>query len=367
MGSGHRIRLGIIFGGKSGEHEVSIASAASVIAALDPREFEITAIGIKKSGELASATEVRRMLPETVKDRMNPYGAIAGGDSRVRLSSSGESVDSGPTPEIIFPLLHGPFGEDGTIQGLLEIAGLPYIGCGVLASAVGMDKEFMKKLFAQAGLPVLPYLVCSRREVFSEFDAIKTAVDAKLGYPVFSKPVSLGSSVGVCKIHSAGELEAALHTSIEFDRKIVIEKGIEAREAECGVLGNENPEVSIVGEIIPSREFYDYEAKYLDPSTRLEIPARLEEKQVLEIRNYAVRAFQAIDGAGLARVDFFVERPTGAVWINEINTMPGFTPISMYSKVWAASGVGFEDLVRRLIRLGLQRHQERREMRVSPL
>jgi D-alanine-D-alanine ligase len=342
-----------------------VASAASVIAALDPNEYDITAIGIKKSGELASAAEVARMLPEAVCGRITPYGALCSGATRMKLSSGDDDALSHPAPEIIFPLLHGPFGEDGTIQGLLEIAGLPYIGCGVLASAVGMDKDFMKRLFIHEGLPVLPYLVYSTRQVLTDLNAVRSTVEARLGYPVFTKPVSLGSSVGVCKVHSGDELGAALRCSGEFDRKILIEKGIHVREVECGVLGNDQPEVSLVGEIIPSREFYDYAAKYLDPSTRLEIPARLEKNQIEEIRNFALRAFRAIDGSGLARVDFFVERPTGAVWINEINTMPGFTPISMYSKVWAASGIGFEELVRRLIRFGLERHRERKEMRVS--
>jgi len=241
---------------------------------------------------------------------------------------------------------------------------VPYIGSGVLASAVGMDKDFMKRLFVQAGLPVVPWRVLPSRVALQDLNALKALVREELGYPVFSKPVSLGSSVGVRKIHDEGELEEAIRLTAQFDRKILIEKGLDARELECGVLGNDEAEVSIVGEVIPSGEFYDYEAKYVNPS-RLDIPAHLEESKTRKIRDLALRAFHAIDGSGLSRVDFFVERPTGKIWINEINTMPGFTPISMYSKVWAATGVGFEELVRRLIRLGLERYQERREMRVS--
>jgi len=366
MESAARTRLGIIFGGRSGEHEVSVTSAASVIEALDPNEFEIFAIGIKKSGELAAASEVLKMLPNSVQGRFVPRGFLESGESKLRLTSgaSKEAPGDHPAPEIVFPLLHGPYGEDGTMQGLLEIAGVPYIGCGVLASAVGMDKDFMKRLFLQAGLPVLPWRVLPSRDALADLSALKNLVRKEFGYPVFSKPVSLGSSVGVRKIHDEGELEEAIRLTAQFDRKVLIEKGIDARELECGVLGNDDAEASVVGEIFPSREFYDYDAKYVNPS-RLEIPACIEESKSREIRDLALRAFHAIDGSGLSRADFFAERPTGKIWINEINTMPGFTPISMYSKVWAATGVCFEELVRRLIRLGLERYQERRGMRIS--
>jgi D-alanine-D-alanine ligase len=265
-------------------------------------------------------------------------------------------------PEIIFPLLHGPYGEDGTIQGLLEIAGVPYIGCGVLASAVGMDKDVMKRLFVCAGLPVLPYRTYASGEIRKRIDGIREELEPAFGYPMFSKPGNLGSSVGVCKIHCAEEFSAAMVFSAQFDRKVIVEKGIDARELECAILGNDEPRASIVGEVIPTREFYDYDAKYVVPS-RLDIPACISEKEAEQIRSIAVRAFQAIDGAGLSRVD--LERPTGRIWLNEINTMPGFTPISMYSKLWAGTGVSFEELIRRLVRLGLERHGERMRYRVS--
>ncbi len=362
-----RTRLGILFGGRSGEYEVSLSSAASVIAALDPREFEISAIGITKSGKIAGRDEIRRMLPRHVHGRLAGFGAgktkdpYSGWLSWLRR----DSADSGP--DIIFPLLHGPYGEDGTIQGMLETVGIPYIGCGVLASAVGMDKDVMKRLFRQAGLPVVPHMVVATREIDARLTSIRKAVRKELGYPLFSKPANLGSSVGVVKIHAERELPDAVRYAAQFDRKIIIEKGIDARELECSILGNDDPESSAVGEVIPAHEFYDYESKYHDPASRLEIPARISDDQAATIRDLSRKAFAAIDGTGLARVDFLMDRTTGQIWLNEINTMPGFTPISMYAKLWAAGGLSFENLVRRLIGLGLERHRERMQWRVSPI
>jgi D-alanine-D-alanine ligase len=362
-----KIRLGILFGGRSGEHEVSIASAASAIAALDPEEFEVIAIGIKKTGDLASEAEMRNMLPPEVSARVSAYKAQGNSTGMVRLTSdlheAGGSV--GVAPEIIFPLLHGPYGEDGTVQGLLEIAGLPYIGCGVLASAVGMDKDVMKRLFMQAGLPVLPFCVARSHEMERSIGWLRNTAEAQLGYPMFSKPANLGSSVGVRKIHSSSEFEDAVRHSAQFDRKVVIEKGIEAREIECAILGNSEPIASTVGEVIPGREFYDYEAKYVSTDSKIEIPARISETMVEEIRKMAIRAFQTIDASGLARVDFFLDKRSDRIWLNEVNTMPGFTPISMYTKLWAASGVPFTELVRRLVNLGFERYQMRSEQLIS--
>jgi D-alanine-D-alanine ligase len=367
MKKNHKLKLGIIFGGKSGEHEVSLTSAASVIRALDPAEYEITVIGITKQGKLASAAEVCGMLPASVLDRVVPFGFLDGGDSRMKLISSVSSGNgnSGLTPEIFFPLLHGPYGEDGTIQGLLEIAGLPYVGCGVLASAVGMDKDVMKRLFVHAGLPVAPYLVAESAALEDELESLKQAVARDLGYPVFSKPANLGSSVGVCKIHGGYEFESSVRFSAQYDEKILVEKGIDARELECAILGNREPSASVVGEIIPAHEFYDYDAKYVSPDSRLEIPARISEAAAREVRDIAICAFKTINGSGLARVDFFLERGTGKIWLNEINTMPGFTPISMYAKLWSATGIDFRALVRRLVDLGLERHQERSRLKIS--
>ncbi len=365
MARRQKIRLGILFGGRSGEHEVSLTSAASVISALDPSEFEITAIGITKEGRLASKAEVRKMLPVHLQGKIAAYNALETRDSRIRLTSVSDGKEGGlALPEIIFPLLHGPYGEDGTIQGLLEIAGLPYIGCGVLASAVGMDKDVAKRLFEPAGLPVAPYLVVSSRDLIRRLESVKRTVAREFGYPVFSKPANLGSSVGVRKIHSEKEFDAAVKYSAQFDRKILIEKGVDARELECAVLGNDDPEASAVGEVIPSREFYDYYDKYFSPDSRLEIPARIPERKAAEAQDIALRAFRAIDGSGLARVDLFMDRKTGKIWLNEVNTMPGFTPISMYPKLWAAKGIPFEELVRRLVRLGLERHEERNARKI---
>jgi len=352
--------LGVLFGGKSGEHEVSLSSAASVIGALDSEEYEVTAIGITKSGKFANAAEVRSMLPAAILDRVS----VAASDEeqasqRLMPGFLTEREKSNHRPEIIFPLLHGPFGEDGTIQGLLEIAGLPYVGCGVLASAVGMDKDVMKRLFAQASLPIVPFLVERSRGLEGRLRNLRQEVEAQFGYPVFSKPANLGSSVGVFKIHDAAEFDKAILASAQFDRKIIIEKGIDARELECAVLGNDQPEASLVGEIIPACEFYDYEAKYINPDSRIRIPAEIDGMTAEEVRNLALRAFRTIDGSGLARVDFFLDRKTGGIWLNEINTMPGFTSISMYSKLWAACGVPFDQLIRRLVELGFERHQER--------
>jgi D-alanine-D-alanine ligase len=367
MAKGRKTKLGIIFGGKSGEHEVSLTSAASVINALDPDEFEITAIGITKTGRLAGIAEIRTMLPALVLDRVRLSPMLAADNSGMVLTSGKPDSpdDSDTAPMIIFPLLHGPYGEDGTIQGLFEIAGIPYIGCGVLASAVGMDKDVTKRLFLQEGLPATPYRTVFSRDIEKDLEGLKRSVSSEFGYPMFSKPANLGSSVGVCKIHSEKEFESALLHSAQFDRKILIEKGIDGRELECAILGNDSPRASVVGEVVSAHEFYDYAAKYVNPDSRLEIPAPIDPKKSEEIRDLALRAFKAIDGSGLARVDFFLERGTGKAWINEVNTMPGFTPISMYSKLWAASGIGFEDLVRQLVGFGEERFQERNEYRIS--
>jgi D-alanine-D-alanine ligase len=367
MAADRKIRLGIIFGGRSGEHEVSITSAASVINALDPEDFEITAIGITKTGRLANTEEMRAMLPAGVQSRILLSPALEGAASGMTVLSDlpPQRRDSRRFPQIFFPLLHGPYGEDGTIQGLLEIAGLPYIGCGVLASAVGMDKDIMKRLFLQAGLPVAAYQAVFTRDLEKDMASLKCSTAQALGYPMFSKPANLGSSVGICKIHDESEFEGALRCSAQYDRKILIEKGIDGREMECAILGNDMPQASVVGEVFSAHEFYDYDAKYRNPDSRTEIPARIEDSKAEEIRELALRSFKAIDGAGLARVDFFLERDSGKVWINEINTMPGFTPISMYTKLWAASGVPFEQLVRRLVQLGEERFRARMEQKIS--
>ena len=366
MAKSPRIRLGIVFGGRSGEHEVSLTSAASVISALDPDEFDITAIGITREGELAGPAQMRDMLPKALLSRVRlcPEAEAGRRAGLVSLFARGRGNPDGD-PVVVFPLLHGPYGEDGTIQGLLEMLGVPYVGCGVLASAVGMDKDVMKRVFLQAGLPVVPFRTIRAREVAEGLETVKKSAARRFGYPMFCKPANLGSSVGVRKIHSEKEFEESVRYSARFDSKVLIEAGIEGRELECAILGNEEPRASVVGEIIPAHEFYDYDAKYLSPDSRLEIPAKIDARCAEEIRDLAVRAFRAIDGSGLARVDFFLERKTGKIWVNEINTMPGFTPISMYAKLWAVSGVPFEELVRRLVLFGMERFQERNARQIS--
>jgi D-alanine-D-alanine ligase len=367
MTKGRKTKLGIIFGGRSGEHEVSLTSAASVVSALDPDEYEITVIGITKTGKLAGAADLRTMLPVHLLPRVHLSPFLESANSGIRVVSTlpEESSDSRRPPQIFFPLLHGPYGEDGTMQGLLEIAGLPYIGCGVLASSVGMDKDIMKRLFMQANLPTTPFRTVFSKDIEKILESLKKSIAQEFGYPVFSKPANLGSSVGICKIHSESEFEEAVRHSAQFDRKILIEKGIDGRELECAILGNDEPQASVVGEVVSAHEFYDYDAKYFNPASRLEIPARIDDKTCEEIRDLALKSFKAIDGSGLARVDFFLERSTGKVWINEINTMPGFTPISMYAKLWAASGISFEQLIRHLVRLGEERFQEKSEWKIS--
>ena len=368
MARDQKIRLGIVFGGRSGEHEVSLTSAVSVIDALDSEEFEITAIGINKDGTLAGAQELCRMLPSPLLERIHLSPAIEAGSSqalRVTSQTQDPHGSSRNAPEIIFPLLHGPYGEDGTIQGLLEIAGIPYIGCGVLASAVAMDKDVTKRLLLQAGIPTTPFKAVVSRDLEKDMGSIRKSAEREFGYPMFSKPANLGSSVGIYKIHCESEFEEAVRCSARFDRKILIEKGIDGRELECAILGNDDARASVVGEVLPAHEFYDYDAKYVDPDSRLVIPAHLDDTIAEEIRDLALRSFKTIDGSGLARVDFFLERSTGSVLVNEINTMPGFTPISMYTKLWGASGLSYPQLIRRLVQLGQERFRERNERQIT--
>jgi D-alanine-D-alanine ligase len=362
-----KIKLGILFGGRSAEHEISLKSAASIISALEPEVFEITAIGITPTGHFASAAEVKKMLPRHLIDRVRLYDNTGAHHKKQLSVSTFPKLSTGGRygPEIFFPLLHGPYGEDGTIQGFLEIANLPYVGCGVLASSVGMDKDVMKRLFIQAGLAVAPFRTVYANEFFRKPQAVKHSVSKELGYPMFSKPANLGSSVGICKIHSEKEFEPSVRHSAQFDRKIIIEKGLDARELECAILGNDNPMASAVGEIIPAHEFYDYDAKYISPDSRLEIPARINSMKSRKVQDLSLQAFKAIDGSGLARVDFFLERKTGKIWVSEINTMPGFTPISMYAKLWASSGVNFKQLVIKLIELGKERYLDRNKRSIQ--
>ena len=353
-----RIRVGVLFGGRSGEHEVSIASAQSVLKALDPEKYEAVPIGITKDGRWLVGDSAQKLLPQVLK---RGHRVILPPDpSAGSLMAVGESPAGPPARiDVMFPVLHGTFGEDGTVQGLLELAGVPYVGAGVLASAVGMDKDVQKRLFRDARIPVVEFLVVTRLEWQRSPDGVKKAVAKKFRYPVFVKPATLGSSVGMTKVRSAKDLAAALDEAGQYAQKILVERAVTAREIEVAVLGNEQPEAAMPGEIIPHREFYDYTAKYLEEGTQLRIPAKLSADQVKRFQDYARRAFLAIECRGMARVDFFLEKRTGKIYLNELNSIPGFTSISMYPKMWEASGVSYPQLIDRLIELALEEHQEK--------
>jgi len=360
-----RMRVGVVYGGRSGEHEVSLRSAAAIIAALDPARYDVVAIAITKDGRWLSGPDSVRVLEAAQRDLLPvpDHGAevtLPADPSRHGLIPLGRG--RAIRLDVVFPVLHGTFGEDGTIQGLLELADLPYVGAGVLASAVGMDKAVMKSVFRDAGIPVCRWLVTRAGEEPTA-DLIRR-VDAALGFPCFVKPANLGSSVGITKVRERERLAAAVAEAAAYDAKVVIEETIPGREFECAVLGNDAPEASVVGELVPSHEFYDYADKYVDQGAQVIIPARLPAETADAMRTLALRAFRAIDCTGLARVDFFLE-PAGRVLVNEINTMPGFTTISMYPKLWEATGLSFPKLVDRLIALALERHAARGRRRFS--
>ena len=353
-----RIRVGVIFGGRSGEHEVSLTSARNILSLLDPSKYQVIPIGISKTGELVGPEQTRAMLPGYSWDRFLPPALEANGDPCEGLlparTSCPESRRSECKLDVVFPVLHGPYGEDGTIQGLLEVANVPYVGAGVLGSALGMDKVYMKRVFELAALPIVEYLVFTRKQWFAEADRCQEEVLTKIGLPCFVKPANLGSSVGIAKVSSAGELQSAAGVAAEYDRKLVVEKAVRGRELEISVLGNDEPITSTVGEILPGREFYDYEAKYNDSRSRCVVPADISSETAEEISRIAARAFSALECRGLARIDFFLEEATGRVVLNELNTMPGFTPISMYQKLWEASGITGRELVDQLVQLAFE-------------
>ena len=391
-----KIRVGVLFGGRSGEHEISLLSAASVFKAVDQNKYEVVPIGITKEGRWVTSADAERLL---AGKPLQPERQLRAGDPEATTSAAvlhnGEAVIVPPEPQksgamtpfqsdgltrratdrainvdVIFPVLHGTFGEDGTIQGLLELADIPYVGAGVLGSAAGMDKDIMKSLFRAAGLPIVKHVTFLRSEWEAAPKKIQRAVEGKLKYPVFVKPANLGSSVGISKAHNSKELGPAIDEAAKFDRKIVIEAGVggqknKAREIECAVLGNDRPEASVPGEIVPSAEFYDYSAKYLDEGSQLIIPAKLSKSESKRVQELAVAAFRAVDCSGLARVDFLMDPKSRKIYLNEINTMPGFTSISMYPKLWAASGVPYPELIERLIKLGIDRHAEKKRNQYS--
>jgi D-alanine-D-alanine ligase len=377
----------VLYGGRSGEHEVSLASAAAVFGNLDRARYEPVAIRIEKDGRwsLADRPPTSMSAAETIEqarlDAARPSRsgrevhmiARPGEETILAIDrgagtrdDTGRALVTGLNLDVIFPVLHGPYGEDGTIQGLLELANVPYVGAGVLASAVGMDKGMMKIVFAGQGLPVCPYRIVRWHEWQAGRDAMADDLVRELGFPVFVKPANLGSSVGISKAKTRNELEDAIDLAGEFDRKVVVEAAVpEAREIECAVLGNEHPEASVPGEVVPSREFYDYEAKYIDAGSQIIIPAELPAGVTREIQRLSIAAFQAIEGTGMARVDFLLSRASGQIVVNEVNTIPGFTTISMYAKLWGASGVAYPVLLDRLIELALARHADKQNLRTS--
>jgi len=352
-----RLRVGILFGGRSGEHEVSLISAASVIQALDPQKYEPVPIGITKDGRWLAGTAAHKMLPEIL--RSGERVMLSADPNVAALVPVSNSRPDALRVDVVFPVLHGTYGEDGTVQGLLDLAGLPFVGSGVLGSAVGMDKDMQKRLFLQAKLPVGDFLAIPRAQWEKSRGKVLSAIRKKFRFPVFVKPATLGSSVGMTKAHDAKELAAAMDLAAEFAQKILVEKAIRGREIEVSVLGNEDPKASIPGEIVPHREFYDYAAKYLEEGTRLLIPAKLNRAQVKRFQEFAVRAFRSLECLGMARVDFFLEHRTGKILLNEINTIPGFTSISMYPKLWEASGLSYRNLLDRLIELAIAQHREK--------
>ncbi|MDR3746925.1 MAG: D-alanine--D-alanine ligase [Acidobacteriota bacterium] len=394
-----KLRVGVLFGGRSGEHDVSLLSAASVLQAIDQKKYEVVPIGITKEGRWVTAAHAERLLKGHAAEAHEGRRLRAGDPdttSSAAVLAKGEGVVIPPMPganhsalmpfethsaelhaaqnpidvDIIFPVLHGTFGEDGTIQGLLELADIAYVGAGVLGSAAGMDKDVMKRLFRDAGLPIVKHVTVLRGAWREEPKKVRRQIESALKYPVFVKPANLGSSVGISKVHDGSELAAAMDEAARFDRKLVIEEGVgggkyKAREIECSVLGNDQPIASVAGEVVPIKEFYDYNAKYLDEGSELIIPAKLPKAKHKEMQRLAIAAFQAVDCSGLGRVDFLMDPRSKKLYVNEINTIPGFTSISMYPKLWAATGIPYPELIDRLIQFGLERHREKKQNQYS--
>jgi D-alanine-D-alanine ligase len=362
---GRRIRIAVLFGGQSDEHDVSIRSAQTVMDAIDPQRYDAVPIGITRQGQwivdgdpMAALIEASDELSLDTSAECSAIGEI---EAVAPVAGAFALTNGEREPiDIVFPVLHGPFGEDGSVQGLLEIAGVPYVGSGVLGSAVAMDKAMTKYVLTQAGIPQLPWQLVTRRDIQDHTDLVVDRIADSIGFPCFTKPANLGSSVGIARSGNRDDLVAALHEAAYYDRRVVIERGIDAREIELSVLGNEEPIASVGGEIVPRGGFYDYAAKYLEDSTDLIIPAKLDPGTLGFLQEMAIDAFRALDLAGLARADFFIERTTDQVYLNEINTLPGFTSISMYPMLWEASGIPIRELIDRLVGLALDRHSDRK-------
>jgi D-alanine-D-alanine ligase len=353
-----KLKVGVIFGGRSGEHDVSLNSAQSVMGALDKTRYDIVPIGITRKGEWIVGDAVAALTEGAAGSR--PAALMAGATTSALMQIDGDARISTATElDVLIPVLHGTYGEDGTVQGLLELANVPYVGAGVVGSAVGMDKAIFKAVMQASGIPILPWQLVLRTEWRNDPDAVIAQLEAALVYPMFTKPANLGSSVGICRCDNRAELVSGMEEAVQYDRRVVIEQGIDARELEVAVLGNDEPIASVVGEVRPKRAFYDYVAKYVSDDSDLLIPAPLSAEQSDDIRALAIEAFQAIDCAGLGRVDFLLDRDNGHIYINEINTLPGFTRISMYPKLWDATGIAYPELLDRLIELALDRYAEK--------
>lgn len=359
-----KTRVLLVFGGQSAEHEVSVVSARSVYRAIDTDRYEVVLAGISRTGQWVLENGETSLLEQSEVSGANGRPVQLGAGQRDLVARDGTPVSTGSF-DVVFPLLHGPRGEDGSVQGLLELADAAYVGAGVAASAVGMDKELARAVFAHAGLRQTEYLVVRRSAWNADRPGTLTGIESKLRYPLFVKPVNLGSSIGISKVHDTQSLESAIDLAAGYDVKMMVETSVEnARELECAVLGNDDPKASVIGEIIPGAEFYDYTTKYIDDRSQLIVPAELPESISAEIQRMSVEAFRAIDCTGLGRVDFLLA-PSGDIFLNEINTMPGFTPISMYPRLWQASGIPYPELIDELIQLALDRHRETRKVSVN--
>ncbi len=361
-----KIRIGVLFGGRSGEHAVSLLSAASVMAAMDKSKYDIIPIGITEDGRWLAGKDPLQALRQTELPRGCFLATLVTNPRAPGLYLfKDDKVVEFITLDLIFPVLHGPYGEDGTVQGLLELAGIPYVGAGVLSSSAGMDKEVMKILFRQRGLPVADFIAFKDHRWEKESGRVIELIEGEIGYPCFVKPANLGSSVGINKAFKREELRTGIETALRYDRKVIVETFISGREIECSVLGNDEPAASIPGEIIPSGDFYDYRAKYIDNRSRLIIPAPLEAEIQEKIKRYAIGAFQAVDCSGLGRVDFFYREKEKEIYVSEINTMPGFTEISMYPRLWEHSGIPFAGLIDKLVELALERQRRKSRLRIG--
>jgi D-alanine-D-alanine ligase len=359
-----KLRIGVLYGGRSGEHEVSLISARSVLGALDRSRYEVTEIGITLDGKWVVGEGVMGALEKRTGKGSRAAMLAEPGPARLwEIESNGNDEELRlrlfREVDVIFPVLHGTFGEDGTLQGLLEMAEVPYVGAGVLASSVAMDKALFKQLMRAHGIPVVDYMLCTRGEIAHDLDNVVRRAETVAPYPLFTKPANLGSSVGISRCVNRSDLVEGTAEAARYDRRVLIERGIDAREIEVSILGNEKPQASIPGEVVPSREFYSYESKYVDGTSQLLIPAPIPDDKIREIQRWAVEAYRAIDGAGLARADFLLDRKSGDLYLSELNTMPGFTAISMYPKLWEKSGLEYPELLNRLIQLALERHTDR--------